>query len=91
MGMERDIDPLDWRWRLEDNQLIPIMSDMNSAYWKWYTVIVQLVVVALIAVAENMGFCAPLPEDPANLHSVTISSFRFLMKERTVMRIQLRQ
>ena len=56
------------------------MSDMNSAYWKWYIVIVQLVVVALVVVAENMGFCAPLPEDPANLHSVTISSFRFLMK-----------
>ena len=31
MGMESDIDPLDWRWRLEDNQLVSIKSDMNAA------------------------------------------------------------
>ena len=24
-------DPLDWGWRLEDNQLVPMMSDMNAA------------------------------------------------------------
>ena len=31
MGMDSDVDPLNWGWRLEDNQLIPIMSDMNAA------------------------------------------------------------
>ncbi|KAG1653773.1 Pyruvate dehydrogenase phosphatase regulatory subunit, mitochondrial [Nymphon striatum] len=31
MGMESGIDPLDWGWKLEDNQLVSIMSDMNAA------------------------------------------------------------
>ncbi|KAG1669042.1 Tryptophan 5-hydroxylase 2 [Nymphon striatum] len=31
MGMESGIDPLDWGWKLEDNQLVPIMPDMNAA------------------------------------------------------------
>ena len=31
MGTDNDLDPLKWGWRLENNQLIPIMSDMNAA------------------------------------------------------------
>jgi 5'-3' exonuclease len=31
MGMASNIDPLNWGWKLEDNQLVPIMSSMNAA------------------------------------------------------------
>ena len=31
IGKESDIDVLNWGWKLEDNQLIPVMSDMNAA------------------------------------------------------------
>ena len=31
MGMEGDLDPLDWGWGLEDNRFVPIMTAMNAA------------------------------------------------------------
>ena len=31
MGMEGDLDPLDWGWNLENNQYVPIMTAMNAA------------------------------------------------------------
>jgi len=31
MGMESDLDPLDWGWGLENNRFVPIMTAMNAA------------------------------------------------------------
>ena len=31
MWLERDIDPLEWGWRMEDRKLVPTMSDKKAA------------------------------------------------------------
>ena len=31
MEMQSDINPVDWGWNLDNNQYVPVMSDMNAA------------------------------------------------------------
>ncbi|KAJ8028173.1 hypothetical protein HOLleu_30339 [Holothuria leucospilota] len=69
MGLESDIDPLEWGWRQVDNKLVPIMSDKKAAP----DVLLKMVhcncttgCSGHVVLAENMDCRAPLRVAHAN-------------------------
>ena len=65
-------DALEWRWKVDNNQIVPIMTDMKAAPNNLLKMIIAIANrVHLTVVAGDMGYHAMLDVDHAKLIHVT--------------------
>ena len=72
---EGDMDVTNWGWKLEENSLIPIMSEMNAApdiLLKMIIATAQLLAQHFVVAVDDMGYPVILSVDSANWMNVTI-------------------
>ena len=72
---EGDMDVTNWGWKLEENSLIPIMSEMNAApdiLLKMIIATAQLLAQHFVVAVDDMGYPVILSVYSANWMNVTI-------------------